>query len=460
MLKKLILILLALSVTFAGANAQKQSPRLFKKGETLVTIGDSITHAGFHTVNILLFYATRYPDAPFAIRNAGMSGENAHRMFKRMEYDILSTNPNLAIMMIGMNDSPRSFFSKINPPKQDVKVVANRNRKYYEMWVDKSLARLTEKNVRTIVFTPSIFDQTLINDKVDPYIGCNDDLGKMGDICTRLAKKHNSHLVDIWGYMTDTNALYQKEDPKRSFINTSDRVHPQNLGGFVIMAKLVSDFDESRLVSLLNINAKDKNTFAYNAGISDLKISPTEVSFSALENALPFPTTDEMDEADRVLAFLDKYNKQILIVDNLPKGEWELSIDGEKIGKFTNRQLRYNGINLAKFKNTPQYKQAQEVARLARAYGSAAAATRTKIFEVEFWRNLVDLKTNEEKFKRLEEIINSGKITKPWALRAAKEYPANKLKQAEMLASEQEIIAKTYAAAQPRVHKFKLELVK
>lgn len=100
--KKLLSVLMILtSVVFV--QAQKNIPA-FKKGERVVFVGNSITHGGHYHSFIWLYYMTRFPNEPVTIMNAGIGGDSAWDIKKRLEEDIFSKNPTYMTMTFGMND--------------------------------------------------------------------------------------------------------------------------------------------------------------------------------------------------------------------------------------------------------------------------------------------------------------------------------------------------------------------
>lgn len=85
---------------------------LFKDGDRVCFIGNSITMNGRYHNYIELFYATRFPERKIEFFNCGISGDVAGGMLARMNSDILRHKPNRAVLMVGMNDIGRSQYSK------------------------------------------------------------------------------------------------------------------------------------------------------------------------------------------------------------------------------------------------------------------------------------------------------------------------------------------------------------
>ena len=57
---------------------------------------------------------------------------------------------------------------------------------------------------------------------------------------------------------------------------------------------------------------------------------------------------------------MKEFNQEILKVDGLKSGNYDVSIDGEKIGTYPAVELG-EGINLAENMRTPQYQQAIQI---------------------------------------------------------------------------------------------------
>ena len=453
----LALTLLGVPQIFAGQKpAPEQSPKLFKDGDRVCFIGDSITHGAFYIENLLLFYTTRYPDARMQIYNAGMSGEGVGGVLKRLEWDVFNNKPDVSVIMIGMNDVPRGAYAE---KWRNHKSFPGRVKGFHERYsrdMDKVVKALAERTKKVVVFTPSIFDQT-VQSKRENLLGCNDALGWAAEVDKAVAKKYGAEVVDIWSYMTEMNGRYQQSDPTRSFIDF-DRVHPRDLGGFVMMAKAVSDWKESGLVSEIRIDAAKNTADCENAEVSNLSISPGRIAFTALEGALPFPTSAQKDEADKVLGFLPEFNREMLRVDNLAPGRYSLKIDGVSIGEFSASQLA-SGVNLALYKNTPQYEQAKGVEKLSKAWRMKAAEHRDVVgFEIWVLKKRFDSAQAylDETQRRIDakELKNENQIK--WAAR----YMKNKPREAEIMRARDEAYEAVYSAAKPAAHNFELAAVR
>src|SRR5690554_2172601 len=91
--------------------AQQKAPVLFKAGDKVNFIGNSITHSGGFHNHVLLYYATRFPNEEIMFLNAGISGDNANDIFRRLEDDIIPLKADWSIVMVGMNDVNRALYA-------------------------------------------------------------------------------------------------------------------------------------------------------------------------------------------------------------------------------------------------------------------------------------------------------------------------------------------------------------
>lgn len=457
-MKKLFAFILVALLAFSAASAkQEQSPKLFKPNDNVCFVGDSITHGGHYSENLVLYYITRFPESRMNFYNFGISGDSAGGILARMDDDIKPVKADIYTLMIGMNDVGRGKFSDTERVKPDHKDKVIKTRASYEKNLTKLTDILAANSRKLIIFTPSIYDQTS-EGKTENLKGVNDELKVFGEIGGKLAKKHKAKVVDMWSYMSNVNEQLHKTDKSKSVIS-GDRVHPRDMGGYVMATKFIIDLNEPKIVSRTVLDSEKKKVVeAFNADLSNVKFVGGKVHFTSLEAALPYPTSKEKDDIDKILKFLPAYNKQILKVTNLRGGEYELKIDGNIVGSYSAKDLSA-GVNLAENKKTPQYKQAQEVAKICSKYREKAGEYRG-IRATEYFCKLRKYKTDEERVAACKESIASGKEKNPYVLGLMKKYEKLKPIQKEVGENVQKLIQQAYDAAQPKPHNFELYPIK
>lgn len=108
-----LFLALALSVAPAAGGGVEQARQRLARGESLrvVCFGDSITGVYYHTGGRLAWshlleglLRGAHPRAEVAVLNAGLSGNTTAAALARLERDVLSRNPDLVVIMFGMND--------------------------------------------------------------------------------------------------------------------------------------------------------------------------------------------------------------------------------------------------------------------------------------------------------------------------------------------------------------------
>ena len=90
----------------------------FKDGDTVVFLGDSITHGGFYHEYVTDFYRTRCPEADIRFVNSGVNGDNAGNAQKRVDADVTYYKPTWVLYNFGMNDVGRDAYTAVRTPAQ------------------------------------------------------------------------------------------------------------------------------------------------------------------------------------------------------------------------------------------------------------------------------------------------------------------------------------------------------
>ena len=336
--------------------AQQTELPKFKSGDVICFIGNSITHDGRYYAFTQAFNATRFPNEKPEYVNCGIAGDVADGMLKRMDEDILSHKPTYAFLMTGMNDIQSSLYSK---GEADAETLLNRQKALdnYFLKTEKLASFLIENKAQPIFIAPTIYDQTATIETQNNY-GANDALGLCAAHIKKMAIKYNAPLVDFYSLLKAINQREQQKDPNFTIVG-KDRVHPQDVGHFVMAYQLIKTVNPSKYISKIEIDVKKGKVIeAINATVQ--KVNSKNSSFEVLANALPFPINTNIKEALNYVPFQQELNNEIVTIKGLKKGSYSLLIDEVQVGIFDSNELK-NGINLAENTKTPQYKQAEKV---------------------------------------------------------------------------------------------------
>ncbi len=199
-----------------------------------------------------------------------------------------------------------------------------------------------------------------------------------------------------------------------------------------------------------------KNSF--NVEIKKQSNANGVLTFECLEKSLPFPIKETAKKALTWVNINEEFNNELLQVSGLQTGNYDLFIDGVLISSFTANDLS-TGINLALFKNTPQYKQAIEVMNACIKYRDTESVIRNLRF-VEF-THLSDLKVPADLAEieryleaRLETLKNGGHYE--YHQKQFKNYILKKGSEEATLKEMSALADKIYQVNQPQVHNFKI----
>ncbi len=419
---KFACILFAL-LFFGDGIARGQAANFYlKNSDHVVFYGDSITEQSFYTNFVETYALTRFPKLKIDFTNSGWSGDRIYgggggTADERLRRDVLPYKPTVLTVMFGMNDG---CYVESN---------ADCDKGFTEGY--ERLLTLLKKdlpNLRVTMLAPSPFDDWTNGNawRLAPPVkgGYNNVLIRYAQFVKDLARKNNLNLADMNAPLVGAIQKAQKIDEEQAQKIIPDRIHPSSAGGLLMANELLKSWNAPALVTAIEINAASaKIARQENAKVSELKKSSKEISWTQIDESLPFP----IDTGDKTTAFVSSFskivenlNREILQVTDLSAARYTLKIDGGEIGKFFEKELA-NGINLANFE-TPMMKQAMAVHKLTEQH-------------------------NKIHFTRWREIQVSFE----------KENPADAAKILSMLdALETKLVEKQRAAAQPKIHHYQL----
>ena len=186
----------------------------FLKQEKMKVIffGDSITQAGVspggYIVRIDSMSKKEGVGDNYEFTGAGIGGNKVYDLYLRMETDVLTKNPDIVIIYVGVNDvwHKATYGTGTDPDKFE---------NFYQAIIDK----LKAKNIKVILCTPAT-----IGEKTDFSNQQDGDLNKYSSIIRGIAAKNNLPVVDLRKSFLAYN-LSNNPDNKEKGILTSDGVH-------------------------------------------------------------------------------------------------------------------------------------------------------------------------------------------------------------------------------------------
>ncbi len=395
-----------LFTTAAGAEDATATVAKFEDGDRVCFLGDSITHSGYYWEYVNGLYVTRYPQRKIKFFNCGFSGDTAGGGVRRLESDVLVHNPTKVVIMFGMNDVDRGAYFKDEPTHTTEEVASAKERRknaldWYGRNMHSLVSTLQAKGITVTLLTPTPYDQTLQSKSLNDD-GTDDGLEAMVLILRQLGKAFDVPVVDFHSPMNAIIAKMHEEDPTSSLTNP-DRIHPNQLGHWVMATLFLKAQGIDPLVASFDLDAAAKVASASLASSAEFVSKPSETSSDlAIEcvlrsAALPLPMMDTAYDADKYIGLTKELNQEILCVKNLPEGSYRLTITGSgftgSLGVMNAQQLA-SGIGIGSKPSSPAQVQAHNVGAALRRKG-------------DIMRLLRDVKQME---MQLQPDIDSGKL--------------------------------------------------
>jgi lysophospholipase L1-like esterase len=348
-------VLVLLSLAGPAVAAESPAPFALRDGDRVVFYGDSITQEGGYGRFVEEYVRTRFPRWDVRFYNAGVGGDTvrggwAGSVDVRLERDVIALKPTVVTIMLGMNDGGYKPF--------DPMTLAAFGEGYRAI-----VAKLRQAlpGVRLTFILSSPFDDVSRSPQFAP--GYDDALRRLGCYVTTLGANEKATVVDFRGPVNAGIAAVLKDNPDLARQLVPDRVHPGPAGHVVMGVTLLRAWNAPSLVSRVAIDAATKTAAAENADVTGLAAAAGGLSWTQLDRALPLPVSFEdatVELAEKAGADLESLDQQRLQVTALAAGRYELKIDGQTIGTFTDAELA-KGVNLARY-NTPMRWQAFAVA--------------------------------------------------------------------------------------------------
>ena len=351
------IILLALACAFAlGASGE-----MFRDGDRVAFVGDSITHMGYYIRTIADYYITRFPDRDIRFFQRGRGGHRIKNGMDVYERFVEPLKPTVVTTMFGMNDINRFLYngetttvSQVEKQHEALAAYAENLRKLDALIDAKS------NLPRRYYLTPTpYFDTADKKPTVEQHVGANAGLGACAALVRAACAEHGGTLVDFNAVF---NAFIRRwKGPDSRFVTGWDRVHPQEAGHLLMAYVFLKAQNADRIVSDVRFQG-GRLVCAINAEVSKVgTCADGGVAFDLLEKALPLPLRQNGSELMQVeLPLADELSQEI-VTFYVPDGDWTLSIDGTPV-VTADAKTWAKGVNLSFNGKTPQYAQAQRVA--------------------------------------------------------------------------------------------------
>ena len=406
-----------------------------KDGDTLVFLGDSITHQCLYTQYIEDFFYTRYPKVHIHFHNSGVGGDRAKDALTRFDEDVAAYKPKYVTILLGMNDGAYKDFDKaiFDTYQQDMSTL---------------LDKIAGIGATAIPMTPTMLDaraKRLTGKTLEPRdTYYNGVLALYGTWLREQAETRGLGFVDMWSPLNDLTIAARKKNP--DFTMIPDGVHPAAPGQAVMAVAMLEDIVPRTQCTQIMIDEKaGKLVPNANGGkISDFNGTDSGVSFTFAADKLPWVLPPDAADGYKLTHAGHHYSNEKVSVRGLKPGRYEFKIDGQLIGTYTAGQLGF-GVELEENQKTPEYQQALKVALLNQQRNNDAYHPLRDQYR--------DLKGKRNALAKI------GESDPQYAAKKAEFdqwYTGQKAKVAELLAKANDFEDQIYQANQPATHKYEI----
>jgi len=441
-MKKQIAVLFILLILAAPCRAQDfkrtLGPVELADGDTLVFLGDSITHQCLYTQYVEDYFYTRYPDRRIHLHNAGVSGDQAIDALARFDEDIAAHKPKYVTVLIGMNDGHYTRFENeiFDTYKKDMTTL---------------LDNIEAAGATSILMHPTIYDLRPAltgNNWVDAVqakqIHYNAVLSFFGMWALQQANDRGLGFVNMFEPLNRITREQRKTDPQFTLIE--DSVHPGPAGQLVMALALLNDIGAAPAVSSITVDRKDGKWVAEAENGTLRDVSSDKISFTYTADSLPWVVPEEARLGYKIAEAGRKISRETFRVVGLTPGDYHLHIDGRTVGTYDHRQLAA-GVELQNNSETPQYGQAMKVAMLNKRRNDRAVRPMRDL-----WGELKDRRERQERGEQYEEGEGSGPRDfdfEQWQVEFKKQV-------AELIEEAERFEDRIYEINRPKPHKYEL----
>ena len=330
------------------------------EGETLVFLGDSITHQCLYTQYVEDYFYTRFPNRRVKFHNSGVGGDRAADALIRFDRDVAQYKPKYVTVLLGMNDGSYRGYDEATFQA-------------YRTGMLEVIEKIKATGATPVLMTPTMFDAQAARARVkgEPDAATatrlelyNSVLAFYGTWLRGQAGTQGLGFVDMYSPLNNLTFEARRNDPQFTMI--ADAVHPGAAGQMVMAFSLLWDLQVPRPLSTIQVsrNAKGEAVAKATGGkISDVRFSDSGLEFVFAAEGLPFVVPDDAQPGAKMLRLGHRMSREAVEVHGLPVGRYRLVIDETPVGTYSNEQLERH-VELQENDQTPQYIQAKSVATL------------------------------------------------------------------------------------------------
>lgn len=191
----------------------------------VIFFGDSITEAGAkpggYVLKVADLAAKESKSAQYDFIGSGIGGNKVYDLYLRLEDDVLSKNPDMVVIYIGVNDvwHKQSHGTGTDYDK-------------FEKFYDALIKKIQAKGAKIILATPAV-----VGERTDFSNELDGDLNRYSSLIRSIARNNNLPLVDLRKAFLEYNKANNPEN-KESGVLTTDRVHLNDKGNELVATEM------------------------------------------------------------------------------------------------------------------------------------------------------------------------------------------------------------------------------
>ena len=192
------------------------------KPKKIVFFGDSITEMGVQAGGYVSIVKRSLDSTKYDIVGAGIGGNKVYDLYLRLEDDVLSKNPDLVVIYVGVNDVWHKQSSGTGTDQ-------NKFVKFYQALIKK----ISATGAKLVLVTPAA-----IGEKKNGANELDQELDKYAGEIRKLATEHNIPLVDLRSLFPAHELANNPQDVAKGIL-TTDGVHLNDKGNQLVAAQLL-----------------------------------------------------------------------------------------------------------------------------------------------------------------------------------------------------------------------------
>jgi lysophospholipase L1-like esterase len=321
-------------------------------GDRVTFYGDSVTAQRYYTRDIQDFVATRYPTLQVSYHNASVPGDKvtggyAGNAAVRVERDVKPWNPTVITVMLGMNDGDYL--------PADQKIFADYQAGYEKLL---TMLRSAAPAARITLIENTAYDEITHGTEFAGYMATTAQNAKA---TLALGRREGLPVIDDCSPVIALLERAKATDPSYASLLVPDRIHPSAPLHWIMAESVLKAWHIDPVVSELTLSASSQAvTQSLRTQVTGVSAHEGGLDWDQLDEALPLPFNFDNALMNFVLKISDlaSVDQEMLRVENLQPGQYELTIDKTGVGTFSAQQLA-QGINLA-FIKTPMWNEARD----------------------------------------------------------------------------------------------------